>query len=158
MLADLCDIFSSYAGLLVFQEHCAKSGYYTKYLMSKAVKTCSKLNLLSGNEMDVFEELPSKVEKVSLTIENDEALTIDAPNEFLDPLMWTFMKDPVRLPTSGNIIDRSTITQHLLNDPNDPFNRKALSIDMVEPATELKERMTIWLDQKREERDCKMEE
>jgi hypothetical protein len=26
------------------------------------------------------------------------------------------MRDPVLLPTSGNIVDRATITQHLLND------------------------------------------
>jgi hypothetical protein len=40
----------------------------------------------------------------------------DAPDEFLDPLLMTLMRDPVRLPTSGNIVDRSTIAQHLLND------------------------------------------
>jgi hypothetical protein len=40
----------------------------------------------------------------------------DAPDEFLDPLLSTLMRDPVRLPTSGNIVDRSTIAQHLLND------------------------------------------
>lgn len=28
----------------------------------------------------------------------------------------TLMRDPVRLPTSGNVVDRSTIAQHLLND------------------------------------------
>jgi len=156
MLSDLCAIFSSYADLLVFQEHCAKSGYYTNDLMTKAVKTCSKLGLLKDKSMEVFAALPDQVQIVSKTIESDEALTIDAPDEFLDPLMLTFMKDPVLLPTSGTIIDRATIKQHLLNDPNDPFNRKELSIDMVEPATELKERMTKWLEQKRAERDSKI--
>lgn len=39
----------------------------------------------------------------------------DAPPEFMDPLLDTLMKDPVRLPTSKNIVDRSTIAQHLLN-------------------------------------------
>ena len=153
MLTDLCETFSSYADASLFQENCAKSGYYTGDLMKKAVKTCSKLNLLKNESMTIFSSLPDRVEAVSKTIEDDEALTIDAPDEFLDPLMCTFMKDPVLLPTSGNIIDRSTITQHLLNDPNYPFNRKELSIDMVEPATELKDKMTKWLAQKRAERD-----
>ena len=45
-----------------------------------------------------------------------DALMADAPDEFLDPLLSTLMRDPVRLPTSGNIVDRSTIAQHLLND------------------------------------------
>jgi hypothetical protein len=37
----------------------------------------------------------------------------------------------------------------LLNDPHDPFNRKDLTIDMVVPATELKENMTMWVEEKR---------
>ena len=45
-----------------------------------------------------------------------DALTAEAPDEFLDPLLSTLMRDPVRLPTSGNVVDRSTISQHLLND------------------------------------------
>ena len=114
--------------------------------------------MLKEEKMAIFSSLPAKIEDISKSIEDDEALTIDAPDEFLDPLMCTFMKDPVLLPTSGNVIDRSTITQHLLNDPHDPFNRKELSIDMIEPATELKERMSAWLAQKRAERDTTMQE
>lgn len=158
MLSDLCDIFASYTDAKIFQEHCAKSGYYTTELMTTAVKTCKKINMLKEERMSIFSSLPAKIEDISKSIEDDEALTIDAPDEFLDPLMCTFMKDPVLLPTSGNVIDRSTITQHLLNDPHDPFNRKELSIDMIEPATELKERMSTWLAQKRAERDNSMQE
>jgi len=153
MLADLCEIFSSYSDAILFQEHCAKSGYYTNDLMTKAVKTCAKLKLLKDEKMDLFSSLPDNIEAISKTIEDDEALFMDAPDEFLDPLMCTFMKDPVFLPTSGTIIDRSTITQHLLNDPHDPFNRKELSIDMITPATELKERIVAWIQQKRNEKE-----
>ena len=45
-----------------------------------------------------------------------ESLIEDAPEEFLDALLFTFMREPVKLPTSGNIVDKSTIAQHLLND------------------------------------------
>jgi U-box domain len=62
------------------------------------------------------------------------------------------------LPTSGNHVDRSTIAQILLNDPHDPFNRKYLTMDMVEPAVELKQRMTAWLEEKRALRDSAMQE
>ena len=41
-------------------------------------------------------------------------------------------------------MDRSTITQHLLNDNSDPFNRKELSVDMFQPQTELKARIEAW--------------
>lgn len=38
----------------------------------------------------------------------------DIPEEFLDPLMNTLMKDPVILPNSHKVLDRATITRHLL--------------------------------------------
>ena len=43
------------------------------------------------------------------------------------------MRDPVMLPTSRKIVDRSTIKSHLLSDSKDPFNRMALSIEEVVP-------------------------
>lgn len=72
------------------------------------------------------------------------------------------MEDPVLLPTSNVIVDRSTIRAHLLGDTRDPFNRKPLSMDMVQPgivlfsvnyhsyiniislATELKTKIAEW--------------
>jgi len=68
----------------------------------------------------------------------------DAPDEFLDPLLYSVMEDPVILPTSNNIMDRSTILQHLLNDATDPFNRQHLTPEMLVPATELKARIEAW--------------
>mmetsp|Transcript_50147 Transcript_50147/g.50505 ORF Transcript_50147/g.50505 Transcript_50147/m.50505 type:complete len:165 (+) Transcript_50147:63-557(+) len=157
MLRDLCSIFASFASAPEFQLECAKSGYYSADLMEKTIRTCKKLNLLDSatstvlgmSQMELFESLPSHIALQSINVQDDEALTNDAPDEFLDPLMCTFMKDPVLLPTSDNIIDRSTITQHLLNDPHDPFNRKDLTIDMVVPAVELKNRMDAWMQEKR---------
>jgi len=49
----------------------------------------------------------------------------------LDPLTYNLMEDPVELPNSHTLIDRSTIKQHLLNDPHDPFNRAPLTIEQV---------------------------
>jgi len=158
MMTDLCSIFSSYADASEFQENCAKSGYYTAELMNKTVKTCTKYNLIKGTTLENFTSLPEKVLLASKNVMLDEALTNDAPDEFLDPLMCIFMKDPVVLPTSGTIVDRATITQHLLNEQNDPFNRKELTVDMIQPASELKERMDKWLTEKRQKRDSKMEE
>lgn len=48
----------------------------------------------------------------------------DAPEEFLDPIMSTLMIDPVILPSSHVIVDRTTIARHLLSDQTDPFNRE----------------------------------
>lgn len=52
---------------------------------------------------------------------------------FKDPLLATVMKDPVMLPSSRTIIDRSTIKSHLLSDSKDPFNRAPLTIEEVIP-------------------------
>ena len=65
----------------------------------------------------------------------------DAPEEFLDTLMSTLMKDPVELPTSKNVVDYMTISKlalvlmidiiekHLMNEPKDPFNRDPLTLE-----------------------------
>jgi ubiquitin conjugation factor E4 B len=89
------------------------------------------------------------VEAAALVVSRDEELYHGAPDDFLDELMATFMKDPVKLP-SGHYVDRPTITQHLLNDPTDPFSRAPMGVDDVVPATELKERMMQWLEEKRQ--------
>lgn len=47
--------------------------------------------------------------------------------------MFTIMRDPVTLPSSRVIIDRSTIKSHLLSDTKDPFNRAPLAIEDVIP-------------------------
>lgn len=44
----------------------------------------------------------------------DELLYADAPEEFLDPIMGTLMRDPVLLPSSKNIVDRAVIARHIL--------------------------------------------
>lgn len=149
MLRDLCSIFASFSEAPEFQVESAKSGYYSSTLVDKSVKTCRKYNLLTEENQKRFALLPAAVKEAARHQEDDNALTADAPDEFLDPLMATFMRDPVLLPTSNNIIDRATITQHLLNDPHDPFNRKELSIDMVLPAVEHKEKMNKWLEAKK---------
>ena len=151
MLRDLCAIFALFASSEVFQVECAKSGCNPALLRS-ATKTCQRLNLLTGESMTAFESLPDLVEKAARAVAEDEALLADAPDEFLDEIMSTFMKDPVILP-SGHFVDRPTITQHLLNDPIDPFNRKAMTIDDVKPATELKAKIDKWLEEKRASRN-----
>lgn len=68
----------------------------------------------------------------------------EAPEEFLDPILSTIMEDPVILPTSGTTVDRAIITRHLLSDPTDPFNREALTVEMLLPNVELKKRISEW--------------
>ena len=147
MLRDLCAVCALFTPFDTFQVECAKAAWDPS-LLETAVKTCKRLVLLTGESMQVFESLPGLVKVASASIEADESLLADAPDEFLDEVMATFMKDPVLLP-SGHVVDRSTISQHLLNDPTDPFTREPLSMDKIQPATELKERMQKWVEEKR---------
>jgi ubiquitin conjugation factor E4 B len=150
MLRDLCAIFALFASSDVFQVECAKSGCDPSLLRS-AVKTCRRLTLLTGESMEAFQSLPDAVDTALQRVSAEQELLVDAPDEFLDEILSTFMIDPVELP-SGHFVDRSTITQHLLNDPIDPFNREPLTIDQVKPAIELKEKMDRWLEEKRASR------
>lgn len=61
------------------------------------------------------------------------------------------MEDPVILPGSNKIVDRSIIIRHLLNSKTDPFNRQPLSEELLIPATELKDRISKWKNEKLKE-------
>lgn len=45
---------------------------------------------------------------------SEEQALVDAPEEFLDPIMETLMTDPVMLPSSRKIVDRTVIARHIL--------------------------------------------
>ncbi len=59
------------------------------------------------------------------------------------------MKDPVQLPNSGQIVDRSTIARHLLSDQNDPFTRASLTMEQVVPLDDLRAEIESWMEEKR---------
>jgi len=91
-----------------------------------------------------FMELDSKLKEMKKQKVSQEQALTDAPEEFLDPIMGTLMTDPVMLPASKNIVDRTVIARHILSDQTDPFNRQPLSLDMVIPQTELKTKIEEW--------------
>lgn len=74
------------------------------------------------------------------------------PDEFLDPLMFTVMEDPVILPSSKISIDRSTIKAHLLSDATDPFNRVPLKLEDVQDDIDLKAKISAFKLQKKLEK------
>jgi hypothetical protein len=57
----------------------------------------------------------------------DTMLPDNLPELFLDPLLFTPIRNPVILPDSKIIIDREVIEAHLVENENDPFNRKPLT-------------------------------
>ncbi|XP_072382541.1 ubiquitin conjugation factor E4 A [Diabrotica undecimpunctata] len=96
-----------------------------------------------------LKEVASKVAEKSTEYKANEEVLAEAPEHFLDPIMSTLMVDPVILPSSKQIVDRSTIARHLLSDQTDPFNRSPLSMDQVIPNTELAQEIRNWIDERK---------
>ena len=150
MLRDLCSIFAVFAASETFQVECAKSGC-SPNLLRDAAKPLRKFNLLVGESMTAFESLPDAIDIALKHVSADDELYEGAPEEFMDELLSTVMMDPVKLP-SGHIVDRSTIMQHMLNSPTNPFSREPLEVEDIVPATELKAKMDAWVAEKRASR------
>ncbi|KAJ6222756.1 hypothetical protein RDWZM_001301 [Blomia tropicalis] len=81
----------------------------------------------------------------------------DIPEEFLDPLMSTIMSDPVILPGSRKVLDRATITRHLLSDHTDPYTRAPLTMDMLIPDVEMKRKIEEFVTSKLKAMDQDMD-
>ena len=78
--------------------------------------------------------------------------------EYMDPLLSILMMDPVLLRTSGTIVDRYSISQQMLNDPVDPFNRAPITQSDIIPQPELKATIQAWISTKRAERAARAKE
>ncbi|KAF7490124.1 Ubiquitin conjugation factor E4 A [Sarcoptes scabiei] len=96
-----------------------------------------------GQDMLVVDR---SVKEMLQRYKNNEIPMEDIPEEFLDPLMNTLMSDPVILPNSHKVLDRATITRHLLrqvlsDDRTDPYTRTPLTMDMLISDIELRKRI-----------------
>ncbi|KAF9425201.1 hypothetical protein BGZ94_007753 [Podila epigama] len=117
---------------------------YRASIFYKACDILEGRQLKSHDEIVKLKQLVQKVEDVRQQGVEDEEELGEVPDEFLDPLLYTLMEDPVLLPTSNISIDRSTIKSHLLSDATDPFNRMPLSINDVIDNVELREKIQQW--------------
>lgn len=121
---------------------------YSPELFEYAEQVLARIG--GGNLIVDIVEFAEKVRRLEKQQKEDEIALSDPPDEFLDPIMSTLMSDPVLLPTSKTIMDRSTITRHLLSDQTDPFNRAPLTMDQVIPNAELKRQIEEWVAERRE--------
>ncbi|KAK3073703.1 Ubiquitin conjugation factor E4 [Teratosphaeriaceae sp. CCFEE 6253] len=103
-----------------------------------------KLTVMSAEDIKAWEGLTKRIAQAAAELAQEEEDLGEPPDDFLDPLMSELMTDPVILPSSRITIDRSTIKQHLLSDPTDPFNRVPLKIDEVLADTAMKTRIEEW--------------
>ncbi|TRM64104.1 ubiquitin elongating factor core-domain-containing protein [Schizophyllum amplum] len=145
LLSDIIQIFINLSDQPDFVRAVANDGRsYSKELFERAAGKAVQRSLKTEQEVAVLRLFVEKVEEARMTIEAEDDLG-EVPDEFLDPLMFTVMRDPVMLPSSRTIIDRPTIKSHLLSDSKDPFNRMPLSIEDVIEQPELKARIETYL-------------
>lgn len=122
----------------IFPAAISKDGRsYNEQLFATAADVLRKIGE-DGRVIQEFVDLGTKAKIAASEAMDIEAALGDIPDEFLDPIQYTLMKDPVILPSSRTTVDRSVIQRHLLSDNSDPFNRSHLTQDMLIPDVELK--------------------
>ncbi|KAI0927144.1 hypothetical protein AcW1_007520 [Taiwanofungus camphoratus] len=149
LLSDILQVYLNLSDQGEFARAVAADGRsYRKELFERAAGVAKKRALKSDTEIEKLLLFTVKVEETKATLEAEDDLG-DIPDEFLDPLMYTVMRDPVTLPSSRAVVDRSTIKSHLLSDSKDPFNRMPLTLEEVIPNVELKQRIDAFLSERR---------
>ncbi|KAG2356286.1 ubiquitin elongating factor core-domain-containing protein [Suillus spraguei] len=152
LLSDILQVYINLSDQEEFVRAVANDGRsYKKELFEAAMETARRVPLKTEAEIRVVGSFVSRVEEMKTTIEAEEDLG-EIPEEFLDPLMATIMRDPVTLPSSRAIVDRSTIKSHLLSDSKDPFNRVPMVIEDVVPNVELKAQIDAFITERKNKR------
>ncbi|PGH03801.1 hypothetical protein AJ79_07277 [Helicocarpus griseus UAMH5409] len=139
LLSEIIDVYLNLRDKENFITAVARDGRsYKPSNFKKAAEILRKWALKPQEDLVKWDRLQVKFQAAKEADEQAEEDLGEVPDEFLDPLIFTLMEDPVILPNSRVSIDRATIRSHLLSDPNDPFNRVPLKIEDVIPNTELK--------------------
>lgn len=150
LLAEFVDIYLNLGGSPRFIEAVARDGRsYKPANFDNASRILDRFNLKSREELAAWQNLKDQFKRAKEIDDQAEEDLGEIPDEFLDPLMFSLMEDPVILPMSKQTIDRSTIRSHLLSDPTDPFNRQPMSIEDVIPNIALKERIRVFKEERK---------
>jgi ubiquitin conjugation factor E4 B len=148
LLPELVDIYLNLSGSPAFIEAVATDGRsYKPVNFTNTTRILESKGLKDAADVARWKALCGKFQIAKEVADQAEQDFGEVPPEFEDPIMGDLMRDPVILP-SKHVVDRSTIMQHLLSDPKDPFTRQAMTIDDAIPDLELKARIESW----REER------
>ena len=114
IVSTICDL---YLNLGINEEFCkavCRDGRsYSKDLFSLAIAVLERMNK-PIDLVQSFKDLGNKIEMISRVQQTEDSNYDDAPDEFLDTIMSHLMVDPVILPSSKKVVDRSTISRHLL--------------------------------------------
>lgn len=148
LISDFVDIYLHLGYSPIFVEAVAADGRsYKPEVLDRVTRILTSKHQKDAEEISQWEKIKLKFFEAKQLLDQAEIDLGDIPPEFEDPIMGELMKDPVLLP-SNHIVDRSTIMQHLLSDPKDPFTRQPMTIADAIPQTELKMRIEKWREDK----------
>ncbi|WFC99121.1 RING-type E3 ubiquitin transferase [Malassezia yamatoensis] len=150
LLKEILSVFLNLSDQERFAKAIARDGRsYRPELFSRAASIAQRHMLKSPSDIDRLAMLVDRVEKLKQVDTEEEEDLGEVPDQYLDPLLATLMRDPVRLPSSRAVVDRSTIKAHLLSDSKDPFNRMPLKLADVETDHELRAEIQAFLQERR---------
>jgi hypothetical protein len=110
----ICDIYLNLGTEKRFcQAVCQDDRSYSADLFTSAIEILNQINR-DYDIIEKFKNLSDEIEEISRQQKMDDLNYDDAPDEYLDPIMSVLMNDPVILPNSKKIVDKSTIARHLL--------------------------------------------
>tara|TARA_Y100000389_G_scaffold92241_1_gene88862 strand:- start:2201 stop:4429 length:2229 start_codon:yes stop_codon:yes gene_type:complete len=92
------------------------------------IKLTYKEHLPSVLDINIINDIINKIVSYTKRIEYPE----DNNDSLIDPITFEPISNPVILPSSGMILDKWTICNHLLSNESDPFNREKLTIEILE--------------------------
>ena len=156
IMESIIKIFSYFVDYEEFIEFVVSDARAYKYEnFTKAMKLKNQYNKVKvdAETSEKFDDLVfNKLKKAEKIVEQNTINYDDAPDEFLDPLTYNLMENPVILPSSHINIDRRTIEDYLLSNPSDPFNRNPLTKDELIPNDELKKKIDEYKNKKFKEK------
>lgn len=150
LLPEIVDIYLNLGSSPAFVEAVAADGRsYKPENFEHTSRILRVRHLKAPEELAAWDQLTERFKTAKAILDQAELdFAGDIPPEFEDPIMGDIMHDPVVLP-SKHVVDRSTIVQHLLSDPKDPYTRQPMTIDDVVPADELRAQIEQWKEGRR---------
>lgn len=150
LLSRIMDTYTHFHEEDLFSAAVARDGRsYNADLFTRAIGIAKRRRILPPQKVQMLQQLSESAAR-ALEADNEEEEDLgDIPEEFLDPIMSSLMRNPVKLPTSGKVMDRAVISRILLSDKSDPFNRKLLTEDMLEDDVDLKKRILEFVKERR---------
>jgi ubiquitin conjugation factor E4 B len=148
LISDFVEIYLNLGSSQVFIDAVAADGRsYKPEVLERVTKILTSRHQRDPSDIARWDRLREKFAAAKQLLDQAELDLGEIPADYEDPIMGDLMRDPVLLP-SKHVVDRSTIVQHLLSDPKDPFTRQPMTIEDAVPMTELKEEIEKWRESK----------